>query len=290
MSTQGSTQAPPAAIGQSTAAQTASPGANAQPVPATTPQEIRKIKLKLDGKEVELPESEVIAYAQQGKSSTQRFQEASRMKQEAEQLMAFAKANPKEFFAKTGMNARDWAEKYLVEELQREAMSPEQRKAQETEDELGRYKREESERKQKEKLDVEKRLQKEHHDKYEQVFIQALNESGLPKTPFTIKRMAELQLINLKNKYEFSPGQLAKLVREDYLAEQKATIGGLDGDQLIDFLGPELVKKLSKAQIAKLKAKGNPVSKPVNQSQSNGESGLSWEDFQRMNRGKPPKK
>lgn len=261
-----------------------------QPTPAQQQAAVeRRIKLKLEGKDVELPESEVIQYAQQGKVATQRFQEAAKLKQEAEQILQYAKANPKEFFEKTGMNARDWAENFLMEELTRDQESPEQKKARENEEKLRKYedeKKQAQERAQKEQIE---RQTAEARERLDKMFVQALSESGLPKTPWTVKRMAELQLLNIKNKYELSASQLAKIVREDYVSEQKALFGSAEGDQLMDILGPDLVKKLSKAQIAKLKAKGLQTSKPVSssrQSSSSNTEGMSWREYQKRNRGR----
>lgn len=252
-----------------------------------TPTEIRKMKLNLNGQEVELPESEVIAYAQQGKVATERFKEASKMRQEAEQILKYAEANPEDFFKRTGKNARQWAEEFLLKELQAEAMSPEQRKARENEEKLRKYENDEKSREDKKKQEAQDRLKQEHMEKYDQMFVQALTESGLPKTKYTIKRMAELQLINIKNKYELSATQLAKIVREDYIDEQKSLYGAVEGDQLLELLGPEIVKKLSKAQIAKLKARGTtPAAASATPKQTQEEKGLTWQDWQKRNRGR----
>lgn len=257
------------------------PPANASPV--VEAQAPRMLKVKFDGKEVEMPESEVLSLASAGKASTQRFQEASAMRKQAEELMQFAKANPKEFFEKTGMNARQWAEEYLMQELQTEAMSPEQRKARENEEKLRKFESDEKNRADSVKKEEIKQLEERHRQNYDQMFTQALQESGLPKTAYTVKRMAELQLLNVKNKYELSSSQLAKLVREDYANEQKALLSALDGDQLIDFLGVDAVKKLSKAQIAKLKAR--QVSGVVGQKPAVATTpSLTWKELQRRNR------
>lgn len=261
-----------------------------QPTPAQQAAVERRIKLKLEGKDVELPESEVIQYAQQGKVATQRFQEASKLKQEAEQLINQAKnMDPKEFFRLTGMDWQEWAENNLMEYLTRQQESPEQKKARENEEKLRKYedeKKQAQERAQKEQIE---RQTAEARERLDKMFVQALSESGLPKTPWTVKRMAELQLLNIKNKYELSASQLAKIVREDYVSEQKALFGSAEGDQLMDILGPDLVKKLSKAQIAKLKAKGLQTSKPVSssrQSSSSNTEGMSWREYQKRNRGR----
>lgn len=253
-----------------------------------TPPEIRKLKLKLDGQEVEMPESEVISLAQQGKVSSQRFNEAAAMKKQAEEVIKFAKDNPKEFFKRTGMNARQWAEEYLMEELRVEQMSPEQRKAAENEQKLKQYESERKQQQEQKRQEDMAREQAKHHESYERLFVEALTQSGLPKTAYTIKRMAELQLVNLKKKLDLSPDQLAKLVREDYLNEQKSLLGGYDGDQLLEFLGPDLVKKLSKAQISKLKAKGvkSSSSSATSNTPRKKSEGMSWREYQMKNRGR----
>lgn len=278
------TTAAPTAASTQTAPQGAS-GAAVSGSPAQSAPEM--FQLKIDGKDVKVSREEMIVLAQQGKVSTQRFQEASKLRQEAEQIMAFAKQNPTEFFKKTGMNAREWAEQFLVNELTVEAMSPEQRKARANEEKLRQYEAGEKQRAEKQKQEALERDTNTHRNRLDLMFTQALNESGLPKTPFTVKRMAELHLINLKNKLELEPTQLAKLVREDFAKEQKALMGGLDGDQLIEFLGPELVKKLSKAQIAKLKARANG-SAPVTETKRPRSEGkeLSWDQYKARNRGR----
>jgi hypothetical protein len=256
---------------------------------ATTTPEVqappRMLKLKLDGKEVEMTEQEVISYAQQGKVATQRFQEAQKMRQEAEQLLQFAKQNPKEFFNKTGMNARQWAEQYLMEELTNEAMSPEQRKARENEEKLRTYESEKKQAQDKQAQEQRDRLTDEHRQRLDLMFTKALTESGLPRNQFTVKRMAELQLLNIKNKYELDASQLAKLVREDYQSELKSIMGSADGNQLMDFLGADNVKKLSKAQIAQLKARANPSAAPSSKSGSSSDKApMSWNEYRKANR------
>jgi len=124
-------------------APTSTPDATASTPNTTTPptqaQVARMIKMKVDGQEMELPESEIIALAQQGKSANKRFQEAAAAKREAEQVVNFLKSNPKEAFKKLGIDVRKFSEDTLLEFIQQEQMSPEQRKAHENEQELNKY-------------------------------------------------------------------------------------------------------------------------------------------------------
>lgn len=283
-----STPNSPAGAGSSSQTPTTS-GANptpkaSSPVPAGTLPP-RLLKIKVDGKEMELPESEVLELASRGKASNQRFQEAAKMKREADAILKHIDDNPAEAFTKRGKDARKWAEEFLMNELKKEAESPEQKRARENEEKLRKYETTEKEQEQQRKDSEMRQAINEQRDKYDKLFTQALFESGLPRTPFTVKRMAELQKTNLKNKLDLSAPQLAKLVREDYVAEQKALLGSLDGDQLIEFLGPENAKKYSKAQISKLRARGTggsgsgPARKPAQSNQ-----GLTWRELQKRNR------
>lgn len=275
-----STPAPASATG---VGQTQGGQVNLQANPAT-PE--RRLKLKIDGKEMEMAESEVISYATKARAADQRFNEAANMRKEAESILKFAKDNPAEFFKKTGMNAREWAEQFLIKEIEREQMSPEQKKAWENEEELRQYKNKEKQTAEKERTDQIAALEKTHLQNYDVMFTEALQKSGLPKTAYTVKRMAELQLVNVKKKLDLNADQLAKLVREDYAAEQKSLLSAYDGDQLIDFLGPEIVKKLSKAQIAKLKNRG-VAPRQATAERPAGKQQLTWDEYRKRNRRKP---
>lgn len=69
------------------------PEAAEEPVPVTPapPEQSvlpEKVKLKVEGKELEVPGETLIQLAQKGLSSDQRYQEAARLRQEAERMMA----------------------------------------------------------------------------------------------------------------------------------------------------------------------------------------------------------
>lgn len=253
----------------------------------TEAQAQRMMRLKVEGQELELPESEVIALAQQGKQAGRKFQEAAQMRREAEALAHLLKSNPKEALSKFGIDVRKFSEETLVEMLKREQETPEQKTARENEEELKRYRDEEKKRKEEAEQKVKQELEEKHLKNYTELFVKALSESGLPKTTFTVKRMAELQLVNLRKGLNLDASRLAEIVREDYISEQKALFGASDGNTLMELLGPDAVKKLSKAQIAKLKATSQKFNKPAERpvSKDPGEKALSWKEIQRRNLG-----
>lgn len=270
------------------------PSATAEAVSSATPEAVtpaaaaRMFKIKHDGQESELSEADMIKFAQLGKSSESRFQEAAKTRREAEQIIKFAQENPQEFFKKTGKNARQWAEEYLLGEIQREQMSPEQKKAYENEQLLRQYEAQEKAIKAKAEQERQAALEQQHMKSYDEMFVKALTESGLPKTPYTVMRMAQLTQVSQRKGLNLDPSQLAKIVREDYLAEQKALFGASDGDALIELLGKEGVKKLSKAQLAKYKSTRANTSAPPKREESKdpvSNQVSSWKAFQKKNRG-----
>ena len=58
-------------------------------------KEIRRLKLKVDDREEELPEDEVIRLAQLGRGAGKRFAEAAEKSKQAEQFMRMLREDPK---------------------------------------------------------------------------------------------------------------------------------------------------------------------------------------------------
>ena len=257
----------------------------AAPISAT-PTEIRKLKLKLDTGEVEMPESEVIAWAQKAKVADKRFQEAAAQRKEAEQLFEFFKSDPKAAMKKLGIDPREFSENFLMEAIKQEAMSPEQRRAAENEQKLREYQTKESEVKKKAEREELLKLESTEMVRLDNLFVEALKSSGLPKTNYTVKRMAELTMVANRNGWTLDPQSLAKLVHEDLINEQKALFSSMDGDSLLSMLGAEGTKKFNKATLAKLKSAAPKFSNPAPAAatKSNSEQKLTWKQLQQKNR------
>jgi hypothetical protein len=55
--------------------------------------------------------------------------------------------------------------------------------------------------------------------------------------------------------YELDIETAVDLVREDYVVDTSSLFGGLDGDALVSALGEDIVKKIRKHDLARLKAR-----------------------------------
>lgn len=234
-------------------------GAESQaPVESAAPPtqaEIRKMKLKIDGKDQEYDEPEVIRLAQQGKAAQQRFQEAAKMRKEAEDMIGLIKRDPIAVMndPRIGVNFRELAEKYLSEQLKLEMMTPEQKKYHEAEQKLKGYQDQEKAQKAQVENQQMQQLQDHYANEFSNTITDALKTQGVPKSPNTVKRMAALMSKSLENGLDLPPAQIAKLVREEYLSEIKELFGSSDEDTLLGLLGDETANKIRKADLKRLK-------------------------------------
>lgn len=237
--------------------------APSQPTPAQkqAQETARMLKLKIDGRDVDMSEPEVVKWAQMGKASDQRFQEASQMRKQAEDFMQALKTNPRAVLENPaiGVDLRKFAEDYLVEQLKNEQLSPEQRqikelekKIQAAEDEKRQY---ESQRQQQEMT----RLQSHYAQEYETKIMDALSKGNVPKTPETVKRMANYMQMALSNGVDIDPANVLEMIKQDYLSDITALFSNSDGDTLLKFLGDGIANKIRKSDLARLRASQAPL-------------------------------
>jgi hypothetical protein len=229
----------------------------------------RRLKLKINGQEKEYSESEVIRKAQLAESADARFKEAAEMRKQVEQFMHTLKTDPKKVLLNPnlGINFRELAEEYLGSEIRKEMMDPVQRELEElrawkAEQEESRQKAEESEKTTKQQQEFEQ-LKSRKAQEYDQKISKVLTEANLPKTAYTVKRVAEVLLNAQRKGYELDLETAVDFVKEGYMTDIQSMFGSLEGDQLFSVLGDGLAKKIRQHDLQKLKAKLQPGSQPA---------------------------
>lgn len=229
-------------------------------------EEIRKHKLKINGREVELDEPELIRRAQLSSAADEKFREASDMRKQAEQFFEAFMSDPKSVLMhpdiKDKINFRQLAEDFLGGELQREMMSPEEIELQELR-EFKKSQTEQRERSEKETLTRTQReemtkLQQRAASEYDRKITDVLQQSNLPKNASTVKRVAELLHGALSKGYELDIQTAVDIVRDGYTADVQSLVGDMDGDALVRLLGDGITKKLRKYDLARIKAQLEP--------------------------------
>lgn len=213
-------------------------------------------KLKIKGREIDVDETKYHEYAQKGAAATETWQEAAKMKKDADAFMQRLKENPKAVLAdkNLGIDFRKVAEEYLWEQLQDEQMSPQEKAQREKERRLEIL---EAEKAKRDEYETEQQRMAEHQhyiQEYDQKISKALASSGLPKTSGTVRRVAEYMKLDIDAGIDRDPIEYIDAVRSDYLADIQELLGSMEGEALIKMLGDESAKKMRMADLKRLKS------------------------------------
>jgi hypothetical protein len=234
---------------------------------------VKKYKVKVNGEELEVTEEELIKGYQIRKAADEKFREASMLRKQAEEFISLLKKDPIKVLThpNLGLDFKKLAEEYLYQQLEEELMDPKDRELKKYKAMIEEMERQKQEQERAEREAMIEQLKAEYSQNYVKDITEALQSSGLPKNEFTVKRIAYYMHEGLKRGYNLSAKQVAPLVKEDYIKEQKALYSSLDGDLLVQLLGDDLVNKIRKYDVEKLKAKKTPVTpkdQPVSRSES----------------------
>jgi len=257
----------------------------------------KKYKLKVGGKDLDVDESELLRRAQMGTSADQKWQEAAHMRKQVEQFIQLMQTDPWEAMRKAGHDIDKMAEdriKARIEEMQK---SPEQLERERAQKELADLKaereREKAEAQEREKV----RVQEQFAIEIENDISSALdnNEYGFPKTPYVVKRIADMMIMYLGQAMDpnsqISPAQRERLkkitakdvlplVRDEIRAEQREMYAASPDEVFEELIGKD---RLNKYRRNKIKKTAKPAS--VNDVKPTGTSQL-----QRQEDNKPKEK
>lgn len=240
---------------------------NATPAPAPEPPAPKRYKVKIDGQELEVDESELVSGYQTRKASQKAFQSAAEQRKQVEGLLTLIKTDPINGLKKLvghpaiGHDLKKLATEFLAGELEREAMTPEQRELAQAREQLAAYEAEKKERETQAEAAETKKLQDQYRGQYEKAILEAHQAANLPATEYTFKRVTYYLREGLKREMELTPADVMPLVEEDLRREINQFTGGLPIDRLIAVLGPDAVEKLRKHGVEQFKQQ-TPAAEP----------------------------
>jgi hypothetical protein len=220
----------------------------------------KKFKLKVDGKEVEEEvdfndEEGMIKRLQLGKAAQKRMQEATELRKAAEEFIDMLRKNPRKVLSdpNIGVDLKQFAQEIINEEIENAAKSPEQVEKEKLQKELeelkGKFEKDEKERKEREFS----RLQAEQEEKIQGDIETALSSNELPKTPYTVRKMAEMMMLALQNDIDLSPKDLVPLLRKQMSSDIKELFSSSSDEVLEEMLGKDTISRLRKRTVAKVK-------------------------------------
>lgn len=220
--------------------------------PETTKAERHRIKVY--GQEQDLSIDELKVLAQKGAGADKRFNEAAQLSKKAEALhKAYAEGDVATIKKLLGPDRfHKLATEHFKELLEEEEMSPQEKKLREREKSLKAKEEEHSKREKEENSRKQKALEDHYAERFDKEFTAAMTEAKLPRTPSTLKRMAEAMMVSLEHGLDLSAKEVAEVVRQDFHGATKEALLAM-GDDLFDYLGPDVEEKFRKRSLSKVK-------------------------------------
>jgi hypothetical protein len=260
-----------------------------------TPAEKKHWEVKVNGKVKRMSEEELLARATEADAAQERFREAAQLRKQAEALIGRLRDPHQVIDAlmdpSLGLNKNQIRERfeewYSKEFIETENLTEEQKKLRDAESRLKKYETEEKQRADQKIKDQQESLTAQARDQIQNQIVEALETSGLPKTNFTIRRLAYWMNRNNANGFEAPTEVLVNQVRNEINTSIRDLVEASDGDVLVRLLGDDVIQKLRKYDLEQLrKLRGNGQQPPAEDTpapvQRNGRAPTSAEVDQRI--------
>lgn len=239
-------------------------GAVKPETPPAPPSMKKKFQLKVDGEDIEEEidfndEEGMRSKLQLARAAKKRMAEAQAEKKKAFEIVKAFEADPKSVLARLGPKGRAIAEEFLLNQIQDDMLTPEQKELRDLKRENETFKeREAREKKEREEAQIAEK-EKTFAESFQKTIIEALDKSGMPKSATNVKRLAFLMSKNIELGLELSPAELAEEWRQDRSKEHAAEFKDMTAEQFIALYGPEMTKKLRMHAVKELQEKQGMV-------------------------------
>lgn len=241
------------------------PGEAKAPAQATKP---KTWELKINGKTQRFTEEQMIARVSQEEAADQRFKEAAQMRKQTESVIGRLK-DPNRVIESlmdpalglTKDQIREAFEGWYAKEfIETENLSPAEKRALAAEAKVKKYEDDEREREEQKQKAQQDAMTTQAREEVQGQIIEALESSDLPKTNFTIRRLAYWIQRNNANKFDAPTSVLVAQVRNEFNSSMRDMVSASDGETLIKLLGDDIVQKLRKYDLDQLrKSRGLPA-------------------------------
>lgn len=229
------------AIGASSAPDAAAP-------PAAAP------RVSVGGREYDAAEIEAALAARA--SVTDEFKTLAQQQADFASKVAAAKtpAQVRKLLADIGVDAAQFSEDTLIEAMENEKLTPEQRELKTLREEKAAAQKAKEDAS---KADAEAKAEAKANElraSYETQFMSALTDAGLPKTVESVQKLAGIVREALDAGFEVTPAEAATLYRARYHESVRADFKSMTPAQVRDIIGSDVWASLLKEHQAGLKA------------------------------------
>ena len=225
------------------------------PKPATRP-------IKVNGKVLHLTDEQIEQRASLSEAAQERFQEAAQMRKQAEAVLsrfrdpkAAIQALQDPSLGLTKQQIREAFEDWYTEEfVEPDTLSPEQKKLREYEAQIKKYADEEKSRQQQQINQEREAMTSQARQELQAQIIDVIETGGLPKTNFTVQRIAHWMRKNHQNGFNAPTELIVAQVRKERDEVIKSLVDVSDGASLIQMLGDDIINKIRRYDLDQLKA------------------------------------
>lgn len=251
---------------ESVESQTEDSGESQEQVPQATAaaerKRLKQLQLKIDGEELteDLPfevDEEHAEYLrknlQLSKKAQKSMQEVSSIRSQVQDFVKMLTGDTKAALAQLGIDPKEFAASIIEEELKLQAMSPEQRERLELEHKLKQLEEEREREKQEFNQRELARLQQQEYERVETKMVAAIESSGIPRSTYAIKKMASYMMDGAKEGVMLEPEDVVELVKQEIQDDLKELINALGEDRVENFIGKDILDKVRKKNISKIK-------------------------------------
>jgi len=256
--------------------QTQEQGESGTPSPAQV-KALKKYKLQVDGQEMEaeidLNDDEAVRKElQMSRAAKKRMGEAQAEKKKAFEIIKAFESDPESMLKRLGPKGREIAEKYLLAQINEEMLSPAEKELRDLKNENETYKQKEAREKAEREAKISAQKEYEFAQSFQNTIIQALEKSGMPKTPTHIKNLARLMSQNLDLGLDLSPQELADEWARERAQDYSTEFKDMSADQFVKLYGQDMANRLRKHAIKELQEKHSHLNQPGKKVESSGSS------------------
>lgn len=216
-------------------------------------------KLNVNGKEMEYDASDenklkgdlqkVFGIEEKARTTAQKLDMADK-------LTSMLQSDPLGFEKQCKLNGIDavkLATSILYNQIRLQNMTPEQRELEEYKEKEATAKAEKEAQEADAKTAEETRKTQEWAKNFEDACTKALADNKIPKTRLSLALIAQYIDAGLQQKKEYNVTDVLPYVQRDLKEIHLSTMGKLEGDDLLDYLGETLSNKVAKARVDRYK-------------------------------------
>lgn len=240
--------------------------ASGSPIGETAKQRERRIlETTVNGRKIKVDEQTLLKDYSKYTAADEKFREAADIRKKNEDFERRLVEDPEAFLNDDRIpraKRREIAEKILMRELEEE-MAPQKSaaeiKMENLQRELDKYKEKETEDQTASEQAEFAKIVDSRREAIAKTFQEAIAISPLSKEQGTsaevVREMATYMRLCKQAGYDVSPKELADHVESRFMNSYKALTGSMEGEDLVNFLGGDIVKKIRLYDLSQLEAR-----------------------------------